>query len=60
MNNSFLEEVLTTISETKKSILHLYSPRQITPAQKMKAKKRGVNIEVTKRDKGWFDVNFIY
>lgn len=39
MNNSFLEEVLTTISETKKSILHLYSPRQITPAQKMKAKK---------------------
>ncbi len=60
MNNSFLEEVLTTISETKKSILHLYSARQITPAQKMKAKKRGVSVEVVKREKGWFDVNFIY
>lgn len=59
MSSNFLEEALTSVTESKKSILHLYSVRNITQSQRMKAKRRGVKVECKKRDKGWFEVNLI-
>jgi hypothetical protein len=40
-------------------ILHWYSPRQLCKSQLIRLKRNGINAICRKRDKAWFEIDFV-